>query len=244
MIRLFRPYNFAGHTCLIPSVGVGNVAQLSADLLISTLNMERIGTVWHPAIIPVIGAQAFDRDDTSGDDNLTTACELYVAKEPKLLVFQIRSPIVATLMNDFFEELIDFLRTQEIADLIVLTSSYAYEMHAVEATPYQYVVSSGSTFPVPAQNLTKWSEYKDGIIHGGGYAKKLMELAIDRGIATVILFKYVSEGDNRLDAYGLVWYLHEFLGYKLGLDCEKPDTLKMPMSWQYLFGNNAPLELY
>lgn len=243
MIHLFRPHNFAGHTCVIPSVGVGNVAQLAADLLISTLSMERIGTVWHPAIIPICGADAFERDDNSNDDNLTTACELYVAKEPKLLVFQIRSPLVATLMTDFFMKIIDFLCTNKIGQLIVLTSSYAYEMHAVEATPYQSI-GDGATFP-PAGNSTHWSaEYKDDIIHGGGYAKKFMELAVAGGIATVILFKYVSEGDNRPDAVGLVGYFNEFLGYKLGLKSNEQDTLKMPISWKYLFGNNAPLELY
>lgn len=39
--------NLNGYTVILPSVCVGNVAQLTADLLISTLQMKKVGTFWH-----------------------------------------------------------------------------------------------------------------------------------------------------------------------------------------------------
>lgn len=243
MFHIIHKYDLTEYTALIPSVGVGNVAQLSADLLISTLDMELIATVWHPAVIPVIGPQAF-KNASNNDDSITTACELYISKKQKLIVFQIRSPLVASLMEDFFENIINFLHTESISQLIILTSSYAYELHAVESTPYRFVASE--KFPLPNKNCSK---FDGNIIHGGGFAKKLMESATEHNVNAIILFKYVSEGNNTPDAMGLIGYLNEFFGY---LNCaestnnDKPNDIKfkIPISWSYLYGNNAPQQLY
>ncbi|WAR05448.1 PSMG2-like protein [Mya arenaria] len=40
--------NFKGYTLIYPAVSVGNVAQLMADLLISTLTLHRAGYIQHP----------------------------------------------------------------------------------------------------------------------------------------------------------------------------------------------------
>lgn len=39
-----------GYTVLFPSVCVGNAAQLAVDLLISTLEMKKIASIWHVSI--------------------------------------------------------------------------------------------------------------------------------------------------------------------------------------------------
>lgn len=38
---------FKGYTCIIPSLGVGNVSQLSTDLIISTLKLRQVATGFH-----------------------------------------------------------------------------------------------------------------------------------------------------------------------------------------------------
>lgn len=42
--------NLSGYKVLLPSVCVGNIAQLTADLIISTLQMKKVCTFWHVSI--------------------------------------------------------------------------------------------------------------------------------------------------------------------------------------------------
>lgn len=45
MFNFTNKTNFNGFKLLIPSLGVGNVAQLSADLFIETLKMKKVAMV-------------------------------------------------------------------------------------------------------------------------------------------------------------------------------------------------------
>ena len=49
-----------------PSISVGNVGQLTADLLINTLELSRVGYVQDPTILPLVGNDAFDHTRPSG----------------------------------------------------------------------------------------------------------------------------------------------------------------------------------
>lgn len=46
-IKLDEDLNLNEYTVLLPSVCVGNAAQLAVDLIISTLEMRKVATVWH-----------------------------------------------------------------------------------------------------------------------------------------------------------------------------------------------------
>lgn len=43
--------NLNGYSVVFPSVCVGNAAQLAVDLLISTLEMRKVATVWHVSTV-------------------------------------------------------------------------------------------------------------------------------------------------------------------------------------------------
>lgn len=151
---------------LLPSIGVGNVAQLSVDLLISTLQLEKVATVWHHSIVPIIGPKAFQHDTSK----ITTSCELYVSNKKKIATFQIRSPLVAATMMEFFNELIDFLKSNQIAKLILLTSSYAYEQHFIGTNPFGIVADDAfKDTEKEVIKLMKWNEFQGDIIHGKCY---------------------------------------------------------------------------
>ena len=61
--------------CLLqPLVSVGNVGQLTADLIISTLWMDRVGYILHDAITPAVGNNPFAHADATGC-KLTSCCE-------------------------------------------------------------------------------------------------------------------------------------------------------------------------
>jgi len=46
---------FKGATLLVADVARGNVGQLAADLLISTLQMQRVGYFDDPDVLPAVG---------------------------------------------------------------------------------------------------------------------------------------------------------------------------------------------
>lgn len=45
---------------------MGNVGQLTVDLVINTLQLPRVGYLDHPAILPLVGNDAFDHTPSSG----------------------------------------------------------------------------------------------------------------------------------------------------------------------------------
>jgi len=239
-INFYKKCDLTDYTVLFPSLGVGNVAQLSIDLLISTLQMEKIATVWHDSIVPIIGPKAFQHDTSK----ITTSCELYICSEKKLATFQIRSPLAAATMIEFFNELIAFLKSNNIAELILLTSSYAYEQHFIGSNPF--AVIQDDVFKSKQKDVVqrmKWTEFQGDTIHGGGYAKHLMSVASRKGLPTLILFKYVSEGDNSLDAISLLEELSASFNF---VDRGGGGKIKIifPISWKSLFGNPLPEQLY
>lgn len=196
------------------------------------------------AIIPIIGPRAFDHGTCKNDEvnNITTACELFVSESKKLACFQLRSPLVPDQMQAFFDELLQFLQTQRIGNLVILTSSFAHEQHTIESTKFMYLAND--TFKTAFKQhfaSTEWNEYNASIIHGGGFAMKLWQRVLEKGFSVCLLFKYVSEGDNRADAVQFVEHLDAMQANEmLGNDVR----LKMPISWKALYGNNPTEQLY
>lgn len=42
-----------------PCVSVGNVAQLTVDVIINTLQLARVGHLHHPSLLPLVGSAAY-----------------------------------------------------------------------------------------------------------------------------------------------------------------------------------------
>lgn len=252
-----------GHTLVLPSLGVGNVAQLAADLLISTLRLRKAAVVWHPAIVPIVGPRAFAHDAPA---ETTGACELYTSEPThhrQLSVLQMRTPLAPAAMDAFVGELLDYFRSAGVARLIVLTSSYAYEKHLVGGAAFAFVPTE--RWAEEAQRLfgerLGAQRFEGDVIFGGGFARRVLEAAGERELEAVVLFKYVSEGDNRPDAADMVGMLGDgrkgaaeggdvteerccWPGACLPRDDKGAVRLVVPLSWKLLFGNEAPEEMY
>ena len=56
-----------------PCVSVGNVGQLAVDLLISTLELEKVGRLHSECVLPVVGNDPFS--EKSNNCSLMTAIE-------------------------------------------------------------------------------------------------------------------------------------------------------------------------
>lgn len=113
MIKISQDINFENYTLILPSVAVGNVGQLSVDLLISNLNLQRIGQVFSTAFVPIVGANAYEEHSKE----LITAIDIYAGIKERLIVLQIRSPYVNSL-TQFFDELRQFIINKKIAKVM------------------------------------------------------------------------------------------------------------------------------
>ncbi|EFN70549.1 Proteasome assembly chaperone 2 [Camponotus floridanus] len=249
MIRLMEDINLQNYTLILPSVAVGNVGQLSVDLLISNLNLQKIGQIFSPAFVPIVGANAYHE----GSSELITAIDIYVGVKECVVVLQIRSPYVGELTG-FFDHLVRFVIERKIAKVIILASSYDYEKRDIQPQhlKLRYVASSG----IQSENGQlfddlSWISHKPKVtsdtrqegklqIPGGGFAKSIFNFLSHADIPCAILFKFCSEGDNIADAVALVCYLNQWIRV-LGTNS---DNLKYPPSWKHLFGKPPPHNIY
>lgn len=145
-------------------------------------------------------------------------------------------------MFGFFDQLLDFLQKHRIGHLIILTSSFAHEQHTIESNKFVYLANDSfkTTF---AKQLAAvdWNEHRATVIHGGGFAMKLWQRVHAANVSACLLFKYVSEGDNRADAVQFVEQLDLLRGTEL---LGNNTRMKMPVSWKALFGNEPTEQLY
>lgn len=232
-------HNLTGYTLIVPSVAVGNVAQLSCDLLISTLKMKKVACLYSLAFIPVLGYDPYNLNS----NDLAGCCELYQCEEKKLLVLQIRSPIILRYARLFLQEIVTSFKDHEISNIIVLTSSYAHEKKHIMTSPFRYIADETSPYLNTMRNKN-WIQHEslDGTlkIHGGGFASVLYEISTQSLMPCTILYKYCSEGDNTLDAYDMIQYLTSILEVLN----ENVSQLVEPVSWKFLFGKPPPLDIY
>ena len=119
MLDLQEGLNVAGYTLILPSVAVGNVGQLSVDLLIATLGLRRAGRIFDTSFIPLVGADPYD--ETSED--ICTSVDLYVLHEKRIVALQIRSPLVKR-PSKFFHEILNFVTDQKIAKVGIAFQSF------------------------------------------------------------------------------------------------------------------------
>uniref|UniRef100_A0A182SIU5 Proteasome assembly chaperone 2 n=1 Tax=Anopheles maculatus TaxID=74869 RepID=A0A182SIU5_9DIPT len=241
MFSFKEELDFTGFTFIVPSVSVGNVPQLAVDAVIETLQLEPIGMLWSPALIPIVGAPAFEH---TTNDTITTTAELYISKAEKLLVLQIRAPLVGPLRQSFLDQLSDFVRDRKFSRVIVLASCFSHEKFDIRTGPFRYVANEQYEQAPDAAHLqdARWSKHTGGVIHGGGFASKLLEALNVRSVPALVFFMYVSEGDNTAEGLMLARMLSAITGERL-LSNAKTE-LRWPSSWKHLFGSAHPRALY
>ncbi|CAO1385395.1 unnamed protein product [Diamesa hyperborea] len=244
MFNFTNKISFNGFKLLIPSVGVGNVAQLSADLFIETLKMKKVAMIWHPAVIPIIAPSAFEENE---GDSITTAGELFVSEENKLLILQVRSPLTNSFLTSYLDEIVKFIKTEGISQLLVLTSSFAHEISKIGMNPFGYMENSQSLLlnKEAIENSGFSVNPNSSVILGGGYAMNIYNLAGQNEIPCAVMSMAVNEGDNKFEANQLAQRLNKFLkAVPMKSEKEQEAIFKMPISWKFLFGHNVDVSIY
>ncbi|XP_057332901.1 proteasome assembly chaperone 2 [Microplitis mediator] len=246
MIKLTEEINLSDYKLIIPAVAVGNVGQLALDLLITSMSMRKIGHVINSCFIPILGADPYVKNSSS----LCTSCDIYCQQTKKIVAIQIRSPVVKNLQS-FFDELKKFIEEKKISQVAILTSGWSHTRSDIQirTEPMRYLASpsiqmtSGKLFEsldwLELESTTNAEGTECVSIAGGGFALKLHEFLVQNKIPSVVILRFCSEGDNVPDAVAFVDYLNKWLSF--GFDSSK---VKFPDSWEFLFGNPAPLDIY
>ncbi|XP_041495191.1 proteasome assembly chaperone 2 [Microtus oregoni] len=249
-------------TLLMPAVSVGNVGQLAIDLIISTLNMSKIGYFYTDCLVPMVGNNPYATAEENSDE-LSINTEVYALPSRKLVVLQLRSIFIKYKSKSFCEKLLAWVKSSSCARIIVLSSSHSYHRNDVQlrSTPFRYLLTPSMQKSV--QNKIKslnWLEMEKSKcipemsdsefcirIPGGGITKTLYDESCSKEIQMAVLLKFVSEGDNIPDAVSLVEYLNEWLQIvkppsNNPTACALP--WKIPSSWRLLFGSGLPPALF
>lgn len=240
--KFFGENDLSGCTLIMPSVAVGNVGQLTCDLLISSLKMKKVATLYSPALIPVLGYDPYDLKSTA----LTTSCELYQCESRQIVVLQIRAPLVYKYAQSFLEDIVEKLKTKQIKNIILLASSYSHEKKHINTSPFRFLSTEVNPYEDDIKKLN-WIKHEQEEarvkIYGGGFTSMFFEIIKENSLPCCILYKFCSEGDNIPDAYDMIHHLNKIL-HLFHQEKDVHSQLIQPVSWKFLFGRPPPIDIY
>ncbi|WVN90969.1 uncharacterized protein L203_106214 [Cryptococcus depauperatus CBS 7841] len=242
----FSPSSFSNATLILPAVSLGNVPQLTCDLLISSLGLQRVGfTGRGDTVAPFVGQGEHSELVTGG-------LEVYGQEGSELFVVQQRSPTLKDKKDEHVALVESFIDSYSFGFLLLLTSlDSAHQNDTQLLTPYQRITPpsqsvSASPYLQRLQRIPPLSLAIDSSSHtlpskdshyppflpAAGLTRRLLsswsrdEKSIPHGALSV----WCVEGDNRGDAKGLTNVVLDILG--IANDVE----LREPTSWKGLFG--------
>uniref|UniRef100_A0A8D0HAL9 Proteasome assembly chaperone 2 n=1 Tax=Sphenodon punctatus TaxID=8508 RepID=A0A8D0HAL9_SPHPU len=247
-----------GFTLLMPAVSVGNFGQLTVDLVISSLDIPKVGYFYTDCLVPMVGNNPYATAEENSTE-LSINAEVYLLPSKKLVVLQIRSPFIKNKYKSFCQMLLSWVKSSKCVKVILLSSSHAYQRddQQLDGTSLRYLLSPEIQKTVGDQmQKLNWKEMEkvsacpgvnedEKVLHipGGGITKLLFTESCAKGIQMAVLLKFCSEGDNIPDAVALANYLNEWLQIteRQSSNPTAPTSKwKIPSSWKLLFGSGLP----
>ncbi|XP_066530770.1 proteasome assembly chaperone 2 [Hoplias malabaricus] len=248
---------FKGYTLILPAVAVGNVGQLSADLIISTLKMVRVGHLHTECLVPIAGNNPYSC--AAGEtDQISTSAEVYSHSDLKLAVLQIRTPVLQTKVRAFRKLLVSWIKSSGFSRTVLLSSSHAYHRddQQLHGTTLRYLLTPALQEVEETLRELGWTELErvsafPGIsdsekrlwIPGGGVTKGLYSDCCTESVPLAVLLLFCSEGDNVPDAFTLIDRLNDWL-HLLDKPSQGSSVWRVPSSWRLLFGSGIPPLLF
>uniref|UniRef100_A0A8D1GPF6 Proteasome assembly chaperone 2 n=1 Tax=Sus scrofa TaxID=9823 RepID=A0A8D1GPF6_PIG len=191
-----------GCTLLMPAVCVGNVGQPAIDLIISKLNMCRIGYFSTDCLLPMVGNNPHATAEENSTE-LSINAEVCASPSKKLVALQLRSTFIKYKSKSFCEKLLSWVKSSDLSKVGVLSSSHSYLCDDLQprSTPFRYLLTP--SIPKEMEKSPCIPEIDDSEFR--------VSVRCSKGIPMAILLKFISEGDSIPDALGLVGYLNEWL---------------------------------
>uniref|UniRef100_A0A674CI34 Proteasome assembly chaperone 2 n=1 Tax=Salmo trutta TaxID=8032 RepID=A0A674CI34_SALTR len=252
------PTSFKDFTLIMPAISVGNVGQLAVDLIVSTLNMCRVGYIHTDCLIPMAGNNPYATFTENAND-LSTNAEVYGYGRGELFLLSYRSFLLQTKSKKFCKLMVSWIKASGFSRTVVLSSSHAYQRDDQQllGTPLRYL-QTPSMQKVTGDRLKEmeWTEMETvstfpGVtdseqrlyIPGGGATKGLFTDSCAEDIPLVVVLIFCSEGDNIPDAFTLLNHLNTWL-HLVDAPAQTQPKWKIPASWRLLFGSGIPPALF
>jgi len=230
----------AGGTLLLPALTVGNIGQLSIDLIIASLNVPRVGFIDSPAVVPLCGNDAFTRNQ----GHLATAVECFYNQELNTLLLQQRAPVLRGKGNQFSKSLLELVKREAVKDVFLISSlNSAIRSQCMMERPIVRVLTDSDENKkimeaigcLPLEN-----EYLNDLLNPGTVSERIFNLCKKEGVVVTILVAFCAEGDNLPEATNVAQLIHSFLRAKRGIP-SNPVQWKAPPSWSVMF-NGSPFD--
>lgn len=261
-----------GYSLVVAAVSVGNVGQLAADLIVSTLEMTNVGYIYDESILPVVGNNPYSAVSHSSC-SLVTGCEVYECTEKQLVVVLQRTPFVKGKRSGFRKRLVKWIKEHNFNQVVILTSSFSHERldSQLDGSQFRFLTSPSmeSTIGDLFRNKLKWKQLErrpsfpaapsgvennnndqTGVVYipGGGIAKTLFTDCCSLDMNVIVLLLFCAEGDNAWHAKHLVTLLNQWLALvPISSNSEYQQTTgnwKIPPSWRLTFGSTFDPTLY
>lgn len=227
-------HQLKGSKLVVPAISIGNVPQLSVDLLIHNLQLKlvaRLDTLFlYPFAAPVDSAG--DDKKVVKDGSASTALELYYNEELKLSVIQQRSPIIPDYSQNFLDYLVTVIKELGFGKVLILDSN-------------DYGLKGDVDFEKPLELFSNELEerFKSLKVSNTNDLDKVKEsfTTFTNALVTEInkikevtlqaLLMYVYEGDNFFDAQVVTKEVFDLL------KIAQPKHLIKPKSWEGAYGD-------
>ena len=236
-----------GARCLVvPLLSVGNVPQLTVDLVINSLRLPRVGVVTDASVEPMCSSDVY-----GADGSLSFACELFALQE-KVVVLQLRSKLADNEIRRFCRHLAAFCAKHGLEELVILgawdsawlehpdVDGLKVKFEATTKTSSDILLDMGLqplawTRPAPGQ--PSMSE----TVHGQRtFADSLPRaFGADFNISSLNLF--CAEGENVHEAQLLARVMLAFLQRReMMKDVSETFTPVAPTSWKTILDDANP----
>ncbi|SAM02570.1 hypothetical protein [Absidia glauca] len=241
----FDIHSLKGSHLLLPSVSIGNVPQLTCDLIIHTLQLTRVGSIDSDAVIPVVG----QREDQSV--GISVPIEVYQSADRQWTVIQQRSPTLPGKRKDLIASLVAFIESAQFARVVLLASLDASRRldSQIASIPFRVVGDTTTVqdiyqkIKVPELETQQQQEMTTSQLPsmpGAGISRSLYQQLYDSKVNVVLFSMFVLEGDNGQDSVELANVINSYYQIKP----EGKDAWTPPKSWEYLFGTPFNAEIY
>ncbi|KAK5577065.1 hypothetical protein RB653_002002 [Dictyostelium firmibasis] len=251
--------SFKNHTLIWPSLTLGNIGQLTIDVLICSFEFKRIGFIADENIVPIIGNDCFTTLD-SNNGIMSTSIEVYQSSIfPSITLVQQRSPIIDGRIPNFSENLLNWISAEQFKEILFLSSSNANKRVDSQLTGSQVrfiksenvdkkTISKLSEMNIPEMELTVQSPEGETIQLSNrltGLAKEIYSIINNNNnkynVSFLCLNLFCSEGYNTNEALQMSNLIYNFIKNQ---DSSSTPQLKTPSCWKLLQGPTFDQSLF
>ncbi|KAG0172469.1 Proteasome assembly chaperone 2 [Apophysomyces sp. BC1034] len=207
-IPAFDTQLLKGSTLIVPTVSIGNVPQLTCDLLIHTLRLHRCGFIDDDAVMPVAGGR-----EEGQPVGVAVPVEVFQSEDRRWTVIQQRAPTFKGKRSQLVDNFAAFVEKYEFSRVILLTSMDATRRLDVQinSTPFR-VLSTYTTNAVAErarelgipyfEKVEGASEHTDENkdvpeLPGAGIARSLLVRLTRSKVPTTLFLIFALEGGTQ-----------------------------------------------